>query len=74
MKGKLITINKDRYTDAVETTQKKFEQALEDSNNNISAFLSSSGTTIIKGQEIIQQRQKERELNKKGKNPIELSE
>ena len=74
LKGKLITINKDRYTDAVETTQKKFEQALEDSNNNISAFLSSSGTTIIKGQEIIQQRQKERELNKKGKNPIELSE
>lgn len=72
MKGKLITLNKARYTGAIETTQPKFERALEDANDNVSAILASYGTTIIQGKEIVQQRLKEREFDKKGKNPIEL--
>lgn len=72
LKGKIVTINKNRYTDAVETTQPKLERAIEDANNNSSAILASYGTNIVQGQDIIKQKQKERELEKKGRNPIEL--
>jgi len=72
LKGKIVTINKNRYTDAVETTQPKLERAIEDANNNSSAILASYGTNIVQGQDIIKQKQKQRELEKKGRNPIEL--
>lgn len=72
LKGKLITIKKSRYTEAIETTQQKLKQALRNADANAAAVLASYGTTIIKGQEIVRQRQKEREENKKYENPIEL--
>ncbi|WP_370901568.1 GLPGLI family protein [Chryseobacterium gossypii] len=74
LKDKLITIKKSRYTDAIETTRPKFEKALKDVNANLIGALQSSETTIIQGQEIIRQRQKEREENKKYENPIELEQ
>ncbi|RTZ45911.1 GLPGLI family protein [Chryseobacterium arthrosphaerae] len=61
LKGKLIKINENRYNKAIETTQAKFEKALKDANANLIGILQSSETTIIKGQEMIRQRQKERE-------------
>ncbi|SDJ13078.1 GLPGLI family protein [Chryseobacterium jejuense] len=70
--GKSISIKKTRYTEAVETTQSKFEQALKASNDNIAGVLASSGTTILSGQEKINQRQKELDLIRKYLNPIEL--
>ncbi|WP_413929210.1 GLPGLI family protein [Chryseobacterium sp. T20] len=72
LKGKLITIKKSRYTEAIETTQQKLKQAVRNNEANAAAVLASYGTTIIQGQEIIRQRQKEREENKKYENPIEL--
>ncbi|WP_261511627.1 GLPGLI family protein [Chryseobacterium paludis] len=72
LKGKLINIRKSRYTEAIETTQQKLKQALRNADGNAAAILASYGTTIIKGQEIIRQREKEREQNKQYENPIEL--
>ncbi|WP_288443275.1 GLPGLI family protein [uncultured Chryseobacterium sp.] len=72
LKGKLIKINENRYNEAFETTRPKFEKALKDANANLIGVLQSSETTIIQGQEMIRQRQKEREENKKYENPIEL--
>lgn len=72
LKGKSINIRKSRYTEAVETTQSKLKQALKNADANAAALLSSYGTTIIKGQEMIRQRQQEKEENKKNENPIEL--
>ncbi|WP_223599186.1 GLPGLI family protein [Chryseobacterium sp. GVT01B] len=72
LKGKLITIRKSRYNEAIETTQQKLKQALRNADANATAVLASYGTTIIQGQEIIRQRQKEREENKKYENPLEL--
>lgn len=72
LEGKSINIKKTRYTEAVETTQPKFKQALKASNDNIAGVLASYGTTILSGQEKINQRQKELEFNKKYLNPIEL--
>lgn len=72
LKGKLITIRKSRYNEAIETTQPKLKQALRNAEGNSAAILASYGTTIIKGQEMIRQREKEREENKKYENPIEL--
>ncbi|MCD9616640.1 GLPGLI family protein [Chryseobacterium gleum] len=72
LKGKLITIRKNRYTDAIETTQQKLKQAVRNADANATAVLASYGTTIIQGQEIIRQRQKEKEENKKYENPLEL--
>lgn len=72
LKGKLITIRKSRYNEAIETTQPKLKQALKNADANAAAVLASYGTTIIKGQEIARQREKEREENKKYENPIEL--
>ncbi|UEQ78630.1 GLPGLI family protein [Chryseobacterium arthrosphaerae] len=72
LKGKLITIRKSRYTEAIETTQQKLKQAMRNADANTAAVLASYGTTIIKGQEIARQRQKEREENRKYENPIEL--
>lgn len=72
LNGKLITIKKSRYTEAIETTQQKLKQAVRNNEANAAAVLASYGTTIIQGQEIIRQRQKEREENKKYENPIEL--
>lgn len=72
LKGKLINIRKSRYTEAIETTQQKLKQALKNADANAAAVLASYGTIIIKGQEIIRQREKEREQNKQYENPIEL--
>lgn len=72
LKGKLINIRKSRYTEAIETTQQKLKQVLRNADGNAAAILASYGTTIIKGQEIIRQREKEREQNKQYENPIEL--
>ncbi|WP_415329415.1 GLPGLI family protein [Chryseobacterium sp. MMS23-Vi53] len=74
LKGKLINIKKSRYTDAIETTQPKLKQALRNADANTTAILASYGTTIIKGQEIARQREKEREENRKYENPIELTD
>ncbi|WP_419869887.1 GLPGLI family protein [Chryseobacterium sp. CT-SW4] len=73
LNGKLTSINIEKYRDAVETTQYKFEKALKNANENAIGILQNSGTTIIQGQEILQQRIKERQLNLKYENPIELS-
>lgn len=72
LKGKLISINENRYSEAFETTRSKFEKALKDANANLIGVLQSSETTIIQGQEMIRPRQKEREENKKYENSIEL--
>ncbi|WP_353145872.1 GLPGLI family protein [Chryseobacterium sp.] len=72
LKDKLITIKKSRYTEAIETTRQKFEKALKDANANLIGALQSSETTIIQGQEVIRQIQKEREENRKYENSIEL--
>lgn len=72
LKGKLITIKKRRYTEAIETTQPKLKQALKNANANAAAVLASYGTTIVKGQEILRQREKDREENSKYANPLEL--
>ncbi|KMQ65038.1 hypothetical protein ACM46_12645 [Chryseobacterium angstadtii] len=73
LKGKLINIKESRYTGAIETTQPKLKQALRDVQANAAAVLASYGTTIIKGQEMLRQREKEREENLKYGNPLELS-
>lgn len=70
--GKSINIKKSRYTEAIETTQPKFQQALKASYENIAGVLANSGTTILGGQEKINQRQKELDLIRKYLNPIEL--
>lgn len=72
LKGKLINIKKSRYTEAIETTQPKLKQAVRNASANAAAVLASYGTSIIKGQEMLRQREKEREENKKYENPIEL--
>lgn len=72
LKGKLINIKKSRYTEAIETTQPKLKDAVRNANANAAAVLASYGTTIIKGQEMVRQREKEREENRKYENPIEL--
>lgn len=72
LEGKSINIKKTRYTEAIETTQPKFQQALKASNDNIAGVLASSGTTILGGQDKINQRQKELDLIRKYLNPIEL--
>lgn len=72
LKGKVINIKKSRYTEAIETTQPKLKQALKNADANAAALLASYGTTIIKGQDLLKQKQKEREENKKFENPLEL--
>lgn len=72
LKGKLVSIKKSRYIGATETTQAKLKQAQRNIQANVAGVLASYGTTIIQGQEIIRQRQKEREENKKYENPLEL--
>ncbi|MBK1896057.1 GLPGLI family protein [Chryseobacterium sp. YIM B02567] len=72
LKGKLVNIRKSRYTEGIETTQQKLKQALRNADANAAAVLASQGTTIIKGQEVIRQREKEREQNRQYENPIEL--
>ncbi|AZA86402.1 GLPGLI family protein [Chryseobacterium shandongense] len=74
LKGKFINIKKSRYTGAIETTQAKLKQAQKTADENAAAVLASYGTTIIKGQEMLKQREKAREENEKYKNPLELSE
>lgn len=73
LKGKLIDIKKSRYTGAVETTQSKLKQAKKDAEANAAGLLASYGTTVIKGKEILRQREKEREENSKYANPLELT-
>jgi len=72
LKGKLVNIRKSRYTGAVETTQSKLKLASKNADANGAAILSSYGTTIVKGQEMVRQRQKEKEEINKYENPIEL--
>ncbi|PQA92019.1 hypothetical protein B0A69_16505 [Chryseobacterium shigense] len=72
LKGKFINIKKNRYTEAIETTQPKLKQALRNADANAAAVFASYGTTILKGQEMLRQREKEREENLKYENPLEL--
>ncbi|WP_213280358.1 GLPGLI family protein [Chryseobacterium indologenes] len=72
LKGKLVSIKKSRYIGATETTQAKLKQTQRNIQANVTGVLASYETTIIQGQEIIRQRQKEREENKKYENPLEL--
>ncbi len=72
LKGKLVNIKESRYTGATETTQAKLKQAKQNVESNVAGVLASYGTTIIQGQEILRQRQKEREEKRKYENPIEL--
>lgn len=70
--GKFVNIFINRYTDAIETTQLKFERALKDSFDNPVGTIFNTNTTIIQGQEIIRNRQIEREKNRNKENPLEL--
>lgn len=72
LKDKQLKINKRRYTEAIETTQSKLEQAQKTARENAAAVLASYGTTILKGQEVIRQKEREQQLNSKYDNPIEL--
>lgn len=77
LKGKLVKIEKRRYTDAVETTQAKLKKAQKNADANAAAVLASYGTIIIgEGQDILRKKEKEREKmreeNKKYANPLEL--
>lgn len=72
LKGKLISIKKRRYTEAVETTQPKLKQAKRNADANAAGVLASYETTIVKGQEMLREREKAREENKKYANPLEL--
>jgi len=73
LKGKLISIKKSRYTEAIETTQQKLKQAVRNADANAAGVLASYGTTIIKGQEMLRQKEIQKEENRKYENPIELS-
>ncbi len=73
LKGKLINIKKSRYTNAIETTQAKLKQAKRNVEKNAAGVMASYGTTVVKGQEILRQREKEREENEKFTNPLELA-
>ncbi|MDR6369984.1 GLPGLI family protein [Chryseobacterium bernardetii] len=73
LKNRQVNIKKSRYTGAVETTQAKLKQAQRNAETNAAGVLASYGTTIIKGQEILKKREKEREENKKYQNPLELT-
>ncbi len=72
LKGRLINIKKSRYTEAIETTQPKLRQAIRNADANAATVLESYGTSVIKGQEILRQKEKEREENRKYQNPLEL--
>jgi len=74
LKRKLVNVRKSSYTDAIETTQSKLKQALRNADANAAAVLASYGTTITKGQDMVRQREKDREENLKYENPIELPE
>lgn len=78
LKGKLINLKKSRYTEAIETTQLKLKQAQRNARANAVSEIASYGTTIVKGEEILRQKEKEREKaeaeaeSKKYVNPLEL--
>ncbi|SMP09725.1 GLPGLI family protein [Chryseobacterium profundimaris] len=74
LKGKLVNIRESRYTGATETTQAKLKQAKQNVESNVTGVLASYGTTIIQGQEMLRQREKQREENKKYENPLELEQ
>ncbi len=73
LKGKLISIKKSRYIGATETTQTKLKQAQRNTQANVTGVLASYGATILQGQEMLKQREKEQEENKKYENPLELA-
>lgn len=74
LKGKLVNIKKSRYMGATETTQAKLKQAKKNVEANVAGVLASTGTTIIKGQEMLRQKEKQREENEKYINPLELTD
>ncbi|KIC63702.1 GLPGLI family protein [Chryseobacterium taiwanense] len=74
LKGKLVNIKKSRYMGATETTQAKLKQAKQNVDANVAGVLASTGTTIIKGQEILRQKEKQKEENEKYINPLELTD
>ena len=71
---KLLNIKKSRYIGAIETTQSKLKEALQNANANTNAILSSYDTTVIKGQDLLRKQQKEMQENRKFINPLELEE
>lgn len=74
LKGKLINLKKSRYTEAIETTQLKLKQAQRNARANAVAEIASYGTTIVKGEEILRQKEREKAEaeSKKYVNPLEL--
>lgn len=74
LNGKLINIKKSRYTGAIETTKPKLKQAQRNADANAAAVLASYGTIIINGQEMLRNREKQREENKKYANSLELED
>jgi len=75
MKGKVITIDKYYYENSKLVTKREFLKAKEKDEENMISSLESMGTVVTPEQrEILRQRQKKNELEKKGYNPIELEE
>lgn len=74
LRGEFINIRESRYKGAIETTQVKLKQAQRNADANAAGVLSNYGATIVKGQEMIRQREKEMEENKKYANPLEISD
>ncbi|MBE4950730.1 GLPGLI family protein [Chryseobacterium culicis] len=73
LKGRLINIYENRYTNSTVTTKAELEKALQNFRENSLGILESLGTNITPEQrKIIVERQKELQLKKKGENPIEL--
>ncbi len=75
MKGKVITIDKSHYENSKLVTKRELLEAKEKDEANIINSLESMGTVVTPEQrEILRQRQKKNESDKKGYNPIELEE
>lgn len=75
MKGKVITIDKSLYENPKLVTKRELREAKEKDEANIISSLESMGTIITPEQrEILRQRQKKNQADKKGYNPIELEE
>jgi hypothetical protein len=74
LKGRLVNIYENRYTNSTETTKTELEKTLQNFRENSLGILESLGTSVTPEQrKIIMERQKEMQLRKKGDNPIELN-
>lgn len=75
MKGKIIIIDKWHYENSKLVTKRELLEAKEKDEANTISSLESMGILVTPEQrEILRQRQKKNELEKKGYNPLELEE